>query len=116
MKKHNIKISDMRQLRKDFQRLKSQWLDETRFISNMSEIVENKNHQEIISKGWKIVPLILKDLKENPHWWFHALHSITGHNPVKSEMAGRLKELSKCWIEWGEQNKKLIHQRIKEND
>jgi hypothetical protein len=36
-------------------------------------------------------------------YWFWALQSITGENPVKPEQRGRLTQMAEAWIQWGKE-------------
>lgn len=67
----------------------------------MSAIVENESHQEIISMGIDVVPLILRDLAHSPKHWFYALHQITGADPVPVRSAGHLMQMTAAWLAWG---------------
>jgi hypothetical protein len=58
----------------------------------------------IIGLGERAIPLILEDLRKTPDHWFVALHAITGVSPVPEESRGRIDEMAKAWIIWGEQS------------
>ena len=47
------------------------------------------------------VPLILSELKRKPGHWFWALKAVTGEDPVLPEQRGRIKEMTKAWLQWG---------------
>jgi hypothetical protein len=49
------------------------------------------------------VPLILDGLRREPDHWFWALEAITDENPVPAEAAGKVREMAKAWIDWGQQ-------------
>jgi hypothetical protein len=81
--------------------LASEWEKATRYKSLMSDIVFHPAYQQIIGMGSPVVPLLLKELKNNPAHWFWALRSITGVNPVKPEHKGRLHKMAQDWLQWG---------------
>jgi hypothetical protein len=83
-----------------FRRLAEKWYRETRFTSSIHEIVMNKHYQQIIGLGPPAVPLILAEMKRRPHFWFWALRSITGANPVRKDMAGNLGRMTDAWLGW----------------
>jgi hypothetical protein len=72
----------------------------------LSKIINHPSYQRIIAMGIKVVPLILKELKENPDHWFHALHKITRENPTPK--GSNFMEARKAWLEWGVKNNLLF--------
>ncbi len=84
----------------EFQRLKMQWKKETVLTGSMTEIVGNKNYQDIINLGQYSLAFILNELRTDPDWWFSALHEITGQNPINDEDSGNLEKMTKSWLEW----------------
>ena len=79
------------------------WKDETAFTSSLSEIILHPSYQRIIGMGPEVVPLILNDLREESAFWFWALTSITGENPITEEIEGSIEEMRKAWLDWGKQ-------------
>jgi len=52
--------------------------------------------------------MILDQLKSEgnaPGHWFWALASITRENPVLKNSRGKLLEMAKAWIAWGEEER-----------
>jgi hypothetical protein len=88
----------------DFKQLADQWRKEVIFLSSVEKIIMNQNYQTIIGMGPRIVPLILRELKKRPDYWFYALRMITRKNPVKPEDKGNIKKMAQAWIEWGKLN------------
>ena|SRR5438105_194048 len=91
------------EIRDRFCRLAHEWKQQARFLSNTHKMVMLKPYQRIIGMGREAVPLILEELEREPLQWFWALESITEHNPVPPEAAGRVQLMAKAWIEWGRQ-------------
>jgi hypothetical protein len=83
-----------------FHTLASQWREETRVLSSMTEMVQHPAYQEIIRMGWDAVPLLLRELKDRPHHWFWALKEITGEDPVRPEDRGDLQKMREAWLCW----------------
>lgn len=52
--------------------------------------------------GPAAVPLILAELHRETDHWFWALEAISGENPVPPEAAGKVEEMAKAWIDWGQ--------------
>jgi hypothetical protein len=92
------------ELEAEFNRLAEEWRAETRMLSLVTQKSMHPAYQRIIGMGQPIVPLILRDLEQKPDHWFWALRAITGANPVKSDMVGRMKLMAQAWIEWGKEN------------
>ena len=90
-----------RDLRERFDRLKTQWRESSRYLSNTAQIAMLAPYQRIIGMGLPAVPLILEELRREPDQWFWALESITDENPVPPEAAGRVRLMAEAWLEWG---------------
>ncbi|WP_293122943.1 hypothetical protein [Microcoleus sp. bin38.metabat.b11b12b14.051] len=87
-----------------FLELAEQWRRETGMMSLVSKMSIHPAYQRIIGMGQAVVPLILRELEQEPDHWFWALQAITGANPVRSEQRGRLKQMAEAWIQWGREN------------
>ena len=72
--------------------------------SSISDMVLHSAYQRIIGVGVEVLPLIMKELQDDPDHWFWALHSITEDDPVPEESRGNLAEMTEAWLAWG-----LIH-------
>ncbi|MBD2326242.1 hypothetical protein [Alkalinema sp. FACHB-956] len=89
------------ELEAQFLELAEQWRQETGMFSVVSQIVIHPAYQRIIGMGQPVVPLLLRDLEQEPDHWFWALQAITGENPVKQEHRGNLQQMAIDWLEWG---------------
>lgn len=92
---------------KDFYLLAKEWKYETAMLSLIPQKVKHPAYRKIISMGWVVVPLILKELEREPDHWFWALRNITGANPVQDSHRGNMKEVAQDWIEWGKSQQGL---------
>lgn len=61
-------------------------------------------YQRIIALGRDVVPLLLRDLQVEPKYWFWALSSITGEQPVADDDAGDMERMTEAWLQWGRQH------------
>jgi len=61
-------------------------------------MIEHPSYQRIIEMGQPAVPLLLRELKERPNFWFAALSAVTGENI--GEALG-FDAARRAWIEWG---------------
>lgn len=86
-----------------FGELANRWRRETAHLSLSSRMAKHPAYREIVNMGWVAVPLLLAELKRDADFWFAALREITGENPVPAKSAGRLKEMARAWIKWGQE-------------
>jgi hypothetical protein len=83
----------------EFARLKAIWIHEWGTKSFIP--VDHWAYRKIIAMGQPVVPILLRELRDEPNWWFNALHVLTGANPGDVRDQGRLKVLAKKWVKWG---------------
>ena len=87
-----------------FKRLADEWEAETALLSRSDQAADHPAHHAIIDMGEPVVPLILARMQAQGGHWFHALHAITGANPVKPAERGNIKAMQDAWQEWGKLN------------
>jgi hypothetical protein len=87
-----------------FNRLVESWKSETAYLSNSTEIHGHPAYQEIIRMGKPVVPLLLRRMEEHPDHFGHALHAITGAQPIPMEHAGNIPKIAEDWVRWGREN------------
>jgi hypothetical protein len=87
-----------------FAKLAQVWKDETDTYSDVTEIVIHSAYQRIIGMGAFALPFIFEDLLKESNHWFHALHAITGTNPVPDRDRGDIEQMRRHWLRWGKQN------------
>ena len=88
-------------VRERFQRLKEEWKEASRYMSKTGQMASLECYQKIIAMSWPVVPLILEELRREPDFWFKALETITGENPVPPAIAGKVALAAKAWLDWG---------------
>lgn len=89
-------------LEDEFQDYAAAWKRDTGHLSVEGEIASHEAYQSIIGMGERVIPLILKDLMQEPHHWFAALDELTGESPaLLEEDRGSIEALSDAWVEWG---------------
>jgi hypothetical protein len=94
-------IVETAELEETFLELAAQWRRETGMMSLVTKMSMHSAYQRIIGMGHAVIPLILRELEQEPDHWFWALQAITGANPVKKEQRGRMKQMAEAWIDWG---------------
>ncbi|MBC5829214.1 MAG: hypothetical protein GIW98_03350 [Candidatus Eremiobacteraeota bacterium] len=87
----------------EFIRLAHQWRQDTAQSSSLNEKFQHPAYREIIDLGPEVVPIILRDLRTRPDYWFSALTSITGQDPISPLSYGNLDEMVSSWVEWAQQ-------------
>ena len=84
----------------EFNRLSELWKNETIFMSSRLEAEENQYYKEILNLGSDIIPCIINELKTSPYWWFSALETLTGEQPLNKSDFGDLLAMTNAWLEW----------------
>ena len=88
--------------REHFQELADQWEEETFFLSRSDLAAAHPLHQEIITLGTPVVPLILERMRSQGGHWFEALEQITGEDPVSPADYGNIAAMQNSWLQWGD--------------
>ena len=85
-----------------FKLLRDIWLEETKYLSSATMIVQHRAYQDIIDMGPKVLPYIIEDIRLNDTMhWYHAINEITGDCPEIPDYArGRLKLINQLYIAW----------------
>lgn len=89
------------ELERQFKELSEKWRKETGHFSTMIHITRNDNYLRIIALGKPVIRHLLRDLQNEPDYWFEALRILTNENPVKKEHLGSLDKMSNDWLDWG---------------
>ena len=90
-------------LEKNFGDLVAQWKKETGHLSSITKAIANPNYLRIIGMGKEALPLLLKELRDDPDHWLVALNAITGEDPAPE--GANFSEAVAAWKEWGEARK-----------
>lgn len=88
----------------EFSQLRDRWQSETRRLSSIDRKILNDSYQRIIGMGERALPHIFRALRTRTEFWFPALYSITGEDPVPPEAAGDLDAMREHWLRWAEEN------------
>ena len=94
-----MQISENQSLQERFNKLATEWKQETSHISTLGKRYKHKAYGEILSMGESAVPLILNELRRDTDWWFDALEKLTNRNPARN--AQTFYEGVDEWISWG---------------
>lgn len=88
-------------IEEEFNELAELWYRETLVSSGYLEKILHPAYQRIIGLGKDAIPLIMRELKDEPGEWFWALRALTGEDPTTAEMKGNRDETAKAWLKWG---------------
>lgn len=83
-----------------FRELVDLWRSEQGPSSSVSVMAMHPAYQQIIGMGRSALPLLLKELDEDPDHWFWALTAITGVDPIAPAHRGDLHGMSADWLQW----------------
>ena len=87
-----------------FRAMVSEWNRETEFTSSLTEIIDHPAFRRIVNSGREAIPFLLQELKKKPSFLAVTLREITGENPVPRTARGKVDEMAKAWLAWGEKN------------
>lgn len=87
-----------------FSELAERWRRGCGPYSVMRQLAVHPAYQQIIGLGKEAVPCILAELERAPDWWFWALTSITGVDPVDLAHHGKLRLMAADWFRWARAN------------
>ncbi len=79
----------------------SEWRGGIGPTSDPAEIVAHPAFRQIVAAGNDAVPMLLRELRNEPSLLVFALHEITGEDPVPRGARGKIREMSKAWVAWG---------------
>jgi hypothetical protein len=88
-------------LASQFAALAGEWKTATALLSSSTAISNHPAYRAIIALGPPVVPLILRDLEQEPAHWFEALQAITGEDPVPAGDWGKIQAMRQAWLAWG---------------
>ena len=75
------------------------WKSETGHLSSITRMTAHPSYLRIIGMGREGLPLLLKELRENPDHWLVALNAITGEDPALE--GASFQEAVTAWTKWG---------------
>ena len=90
-----------------FRELVTGWQAEVAPLSSTTERVQHPAYRAIVALGPAVVPLLLRELEQQPNHWFAALRSLTGADPVLPSDRGRIGPMTEAWIKWGKEHGQL---------
>lgn len=92
------------ELKRKFNAHVQDWRHATGFLSAVSKKFMHPSYQKIIGMGPQVIPLILKEMEQNPTpHWFWALNALTEDNPLEPQNTANMSvnEIVGVWLEWG---------------
>ena len=92
-------------LEREFRKLADKWYEETEDISVLGDRFMRATYQSIIGLGPDAIPLLLRELQNEPDYWFWALAAITRQNPVPP--GADFDQAVEAWLTWGREREML---------
>ena len=89
-----------RELEREFKALADRWHAETMLLSSSTDIILHDAYQQIMCMGPRVIPLVLRDLRERGGQWFWALEHLARTNPVPESDLGNIKKQRDAWLKW----------------
>jgi hypothetical protein len=86
-------------VRRKFDALVQQWLLDTGDLSVLDKAFMHPAYLQIIGMGVPAIPLLLDELRNRTGYWFLALRSITGYDPVQE--GDNYDAAVERWLQWG---------------
>lgn len=93
--------NSLRHLEQQFAKLTEEWRAATAFTSSLTEMSAHPAYQRIIGMGRLALPMIFRELAQEPDHWFWALKAITGCDPVEPPHRGNIDLMAADWLAWG---------------
>jgi hypothetical protein len=95
----------------EFRRLADVNRERHRFSSRLRDRYDDPSYRAIIALGQSVVPTLLREMRDRPNWWGHALREITGANPEPEPsrpapgwVGLSLPDIARSWVAWGRAN------------
>ena len=85
----------------EFDGLSREWRADRPRGVDVAQMVKHPAYERIIEMGPPAIPLILHELERELDHWFHALHELTGADPVPEVSMGDLSAIAEAWLDWG---------------
>lgn len=98
-------------LSQDFDKLASEWVAATAYLSSVTKMAEHPACHRIIGMGQDVIPLVLdrmaresaKRAGPDPRW-FEVLRTLTGADPTPQDGCGNTRKMGEHWLTWGKEN------------
>jgi len=75
------------------------WKKETGGCSLTMRRYAHPAYQSILTLGEGVIPLILRELKKRPDWWFEAMKALAKTDPTKP--GDNFNDAASAWLNWG---------------
>jgi hypothetical protein len=97
-----IPIAAVSAVPKEFHALATRWRTETIHVSSIPDLIMHPSYQQILRLPKdQVIPLILRELRDNGGFWYPALHALTDANPVSESDMGNVRKMTEAWLQWG---------------
>ena len=98
-----VNAADQHSVAEQFRALAEEWKSATALLSSSTALAAHPAYRAIIALGPSAMPLMLRELEQEPVHWFEALQAISGEDPVPPEHWGNIPAMAADWLAWGRQ-------------
>ena len=95
------------QLEPVFRRLARKAVRDLGASSDLSRLFASPSYLEVIGLGPKVVPLLLRDMRDSRRPWYVALGAITRHDAAIRVERGDIRGMMDAWLAWGKRRRIL---------
>jgi hypothetical protein len=95
----SIPEGDDAELEDTFRVLVERWRKDALILSSIPQKINHISYLKIIALGKRVVPLILRELRDRPTYWFGALEALTSDGP--QGWFARFDDQRAAWLTWG---------------
>ena len=75
--------------------------------SDLTRLFYSIGYLEVIGLGPRVVPLLLRDMRDDRRPWFFALSAITRADAAKNVNPGDIRGVIDAWLAWGKRRRFL---------
>jgi len=86
-------------LERQFRVEAERWKKETLHLSSVTKMISHPSYRRIMGMGPDVLPILLRELRENPDHWLVALNAITGEDPAPPDST--FDQAVDAWLAWG---------------
>jgi hypothetical protein len=84
----------------EFKALAEEWKRDTWSLASIKRRIAHPSYLKIVGMGEAAIPLLIRELRREPDYWFYALEAITRYDP--SPRDADIKTIIASWLAWGE--------------
>ncbi|MBC7853193.1 MAG: SAM-dependent DNA methyltransferase [Pirellulaceae bacterium] len=95
-----ISVNEPKRVEQRFRELSKELEIATQLHASARFTISHPAYREIIDLGPEVIPILLREMRDDPGLWSDALHELTRADPVP-EGATSLADAARAWVAWG---------------